>query len=162
MHPVCLGLFHSYLGLFHYCYFIFAWDYFITTISFLPGNISLLLFLFHSCHFIVAWNYFILTWDHQVIDCLIKLSFWHLWFRPSSDRLPYLEVCHKFYSCLFWFWWDHFAICDSKFGSIYMLGTQLYHILASNVNKYKYKISRSMNDAILGNYILHIQKWQYL
>ena len=73
----------------------------------------------------------------------------------SSDRLPYLGY-------LFQFWWDHFATCDFKFGSIQMLGTQLCHILASNVNKYKYQVSGGMTDAILGNHIWHIQKWQYL
>jgi len=99
---------------------------------------------------------------HQYLISLLRKMSCSVCLRLSSDILPYLDTPHRFYSYLFWFWWDHFATCDSKFGSIQMLGTQLCHILASNVNKYKYQVSGGMTDAILGNHIWHIQKWQYL
>jgi len=52
---------------------------------------------------------------------------------------------------------DHFATCDFKFGSIYMLGTQLYHILASNANKYKYKALGHAKHWLISKYMQNKQ-----
>src|SRR6266702_7973980 len=41
--------------------------------------------------------------------------------------------------------------CDFQFGYIYMLGTQLYHNLASNANKYKYKASGYAKQCLISN-----------
>ena len=62
----------------------------------------------------------------------------------------YLYRCWWDHFCV---WWDHFATCDFKFGYIYMLGTQLYHILASNANKYKYKALGHARQCLISNYM---------
>ena len=41
--------------------------------------------------------------------------------------------------------------CDFQIGSIYMLGTHLYPILASNVNKYKYRVSGAGKQSLIAN-----------